>query len=58
MPWLVAITLVAVNAANRNPRELFEIGDDGTKGVAVVRIGARSPCVHDAFLAGRPSPRY
>ena len=38
---MAAIALVAVNAANRNPGELFEIGDDGTERVAVVRISVQ-----------------
>ena len=38
---MTAITLVAVNAANLNPRELFEIGDDGTERMAVIWVAVR-----------------
>ena len=39
---VAAIALVAVDAADRNTCELFEISDDGTERVAVVRIAMQS----------------
>ena len=38
---MAAIALVAVDAADSNTCELFEISDDGTERVAVVRIAMR-----------------
>jgi hypothetical protein len=38
---VAAIALVAVDAAHRDPGDLFEIGDDGTKGMAVIRVAVQ-----------------
>ena len=38
---MTAIALVAVDAADGNPCELFEIGDDGTECMTVVRIAVQ-----------------
>jgi hypothetical protein len=35
---VAAIALVAADAAHRNTCEFFEIGDDGTERVAVIRV--------------------
>ena len=35
-----AIALIAVDAAHGDTGELFEIGDDGTEGVAVIRVSS------------------
>ncbi len=38
---MAAIALVAVDAAHRNTCELFEVGDDGSERVAVIRVAVQ-----------------
>jgi hypothetical protein len=48
---VAAIALVAVDAADRNTCELFEISDDGTERVAVVRIAMQRLGMQDELSA-------
>lgn len=48
---IVAIASVAENAANHNPGELFEISDDGTERVAVIRISVQRLEMRHALAA-------
>jgi hypothetical protein len=38
---VAAIAFVAVDAAYGDTRQFFEIGDDGTEGVAVIRVAVQ-----------------
>ena len=51
---VAAIALVAVDAADRNTCELFEIGDDGTERMAVIRVAVQRLGVqHELPALGR-----
>ena len=51
---VAAIALVGEDAADRNTCELFEIGDDGTERVAVIRVAVQSLGVqHELPALGR-----
>ena len=38
---MTAVALVAVDAADRDTSELFEIGDDGSEGVAIIGVAVQ-----------------
>jgi len=51
---VAAIALVAMDAAHRSTCELFKVGDDGTEGVAVIRIAVQRLGVqHELPALGR-----
>jgi hypothetical protein len=48
---VAAIALVAVDAANRNTCELFEIGDDGAECMAILWVTVQRLCVQHELPA-------
>ena len=48
---MAAIALVAVDAARRDPGDLFETSEAGTKGMAVIRVAVQRLGVRHALPA-------